>query len=82
MVLDVGGWDNSLVVNTPGQSGDPESPHYRDLFPLWVSGQYAPLVYSRAAVEAATERVITLTPAPAPARKGLKALIPRLGRSG
>ncbi|WP_304218822.1 penicillin acylase family protein [Phenylobacterium aquaticum] len=82
MVLDVGGWDNSRVINTPGQSGDPDSPHYRDLFPLWVSGQYAPLVYSRAAVEAATERVITLTPAPAPARKGLLDLIPRLGRSG
>ncbi|MBC7166658.1 penicillin acylase family protein [Phenylobacterium sp.] len=63
MVLDVGEWDNSRVVNTPGQSGDPASPHYRDLFPLWAKGDYVPLVYSRPAVEAATETVIALTPA-------------------
>ncbi|MFP5447644.1 MAG: penicillin acylase family protein [Alphaproteobacteria bacterium] len=63
MVLDVGAWDNSVAINTPGQSGDPASPHYRDLFPLWVKGQYAPLLYSRPAVEAATEAVLTLTPA-------------------
>jgi penicillin amidase len=63
MVLDVGHWDESRVINTPGQSGDPDSPHFRDLFPLWVKGDYVPLVYSRAAVDAATETVIRLTPA-------------------
>lgn len=63
MVLDVGAWDNSMIVNTPGQSGDPASPHYRDLFPLWASGQYVPLRYSRAAVDADAETVIALTPA-------------------
>ena len=63
MVLDVGNWDASRTINTPGQSGDPQSPHFADLFPLWVTGQYVPLSYSRAAVEAVTERVITLTPA-------------------
>ncbi|MDO8377538.1 penicillin acylase family protein [Phenylobacterium sp.] len=64
MVLDVGAWDNSMTINTPGQSGNPESPHYRDLFPKWVKGDYVPLLYSRPAVEAATETVISLTPAP------------------
>ncbi|MDP3748846.1 MAG: penicillin acylase family protein [Phenylobacterium sp.] len=63
MVLDVGAWDNSMAINTPGQSGDPRSPHFDDLFPLWVTGQYVPLSYSRQAVEAATERVLRLTPA-------------------
>ncbi len=63
MVLDVGAWDNSMAINTPGQSGDPKSPHFDDLFPLWVTGQYVPLSYSRQAVEAATERVLRLTPA-------------------
>jgi penicillin amidase len=62
MVLDVGNWDASRVVNTPGQSGDPFSAHYRDLAPLWASGQYVPLLYSRAAVEAATAEAIALTP--------------------
>ena len=31
IVMDVGGWDNSLCLNGPGQSGDPRSPHYADL---------------------------------------------------
>lgn len=64
VVMDVGAWDNSMIINTPGQSGDPESPHYGDLFPLWASGAYVPLRYSRAAVEADAETVIKLTPAP------------------
>ena len=29
--------------------GDPRSPHYRDLAPLWAKGEYLPLLYSRAA---------------------------------
>ncbi|WP_425304980.1 penicillin acylase family protein [Bradyrhizobium erythrophlei] len=62
MVLDVGNWDASRAVNTPGQSGDPFSGHYRDLAPLWATGQYVPLLYSRAAVEAAAAEVISLTP--------------------
>jgi len=62
MVLDVGNWDASRAINAPGQSGDPFSGHYRDLAPLWATGQYVPLLYSRAAVEAATSEVITLTP--------------------
>lgn len=63
MVLDVGNWDNSKTINTPGQSGSPDSPHFRDLFPLWAKGEYVPLTYSRQAVEAVTEKVIKLRPA-------------------
>jgi penicillin amidase len=62
MVLDVGNWDASRVVNTPGQSGDPASPHYRDLAPLWVKGDYFPLVYTRAAVEQQTVQRLHLEP--------------------
>jgi penicillin amidase len=62
MVLDAGQWDNSVVINTPGQSGDPFSPHYRDLFALWAAGDYVPLLFNRAAVEREAESVITLTP--------------------
>ena len=63
MVLDVGAWDNSRIINNPGASGDPDSPHYRDLFPLWAAGRYVPFVWSDAAVMAAAERVIALDPA-------------------
>ncbi len=62
LVLDVGNWDNSRAVNHPGQSGDPASPHYRDLAAMWRKGEYFPLAYSRAAVEEATERIIQMLP--------------------
>lgn len=63
MVLDVGNWDASRVVNTPGQSGNPGHANYRDLAPLWLAGRYFPLVYSRAAVERETVERIVLEPA-------------------
>ncbi|TWD74674.1 penicillin amidase [Variovorax beijingensis] len=62
MVLDVGNWDASRAINTPGQSGDSDSPHYRDLAPLWLEGKYVPLVYSRSAVERETVERIRLVP--------------------
>jgi len=62
LVIDVGNWDESRAVNHPGQSGDADSPHYRDLAPLWRVGEYFPLLYSREAVERATERKIELVP--------------------
>jgi penicillin G amidase len=64
MVLDVGNWDDSRTINTPGQSGNPYSPHYRDLASLWATGDYVPLLYSRAAVERAASERIQLTPKP------------------
>jgi penicillin amidase len=62
MVLDVGNWDNSRAINTPGQSGNPSSPHYRDLAASWSDGKYFPLLYSREAVEKAASEVIELAP--------------------
>lgn len=62
MVLDVGAWDNSVFINLPGQSGDPDSPHYRDLAKTWSSFAYKPLVFSREAVDRATVSIILLEP--------------------
>ena len=62
VVVDVGNWDNSRAMNTPGQSGDPDSPHYRDLAESWNQGAYFPLLYSRKAVEGAAESIIRLQP--------------------
>ncbi|MEP6701801.1 MAG: penicillin acylase family protein [Betaproteobacteria bacterium] len=63
MAIDVGSWDNALAFNVPGQSGDPNSAHYSDLFDLWAKDTAFPLLYSRAAIEKATEMKILLTPA-------------------
>ncbi|GJD47460.1 Penicillin acylase 2 proenzyme [Methylobacterium crusticola] len=65
MVVDVGNWDASVFVNAPGQSGDPRSAHYDDLAGLWAARAAVPLLFSAAAVEAATEQVIALRPASA-----------------
>jgi len=62
LVMDVGAWDNSVAMNTPGQSDDPMSAHYRDLFPMWAQGTYVPLRFSRAAVDGDAEDVIHLSP--------------------
>ena len=62
IVMDVGAWDRSVFVNLPGQSADPADPHYRDFVPDWTAGRYAPLSYTRPAVDAVAERVIRLTP--------------------
>jgi penicillin G amidase len=62
LVMDVGGWDNSVAMNTPGQSDDPMSAHYRDLFPMWAQGSYVPLRFTRAAVDADAEDLIHLSP--------------------
>ena len=57
VVIDVGQWDRSLATNSPGQSGDPESPHYRDLFAPWASGEHFPLLFSPERIrQAATKR--------------------------
>jgi penicillin amidase len=62
IVIDVGEWDNSVFMNSPGQSSDPRSPHYADLFPLWAGDESVPLLYSRAAVNEHVRSRIRLLP--------------------
>jgi len=62
IVADTEDWDNSVGLNTPGQSGDPDNPHYRDLFALWARGQYFPIAFSRAKVESVRESTMRITP--------------------
>ncbi|HKP30011.1 MAG TPA: penicillin acylase family protein [Gemmatimonadales bacterium] len=61
-VLDLADWDNSVATNVPGQSGQPGSPFYGNLLPLWDRHEYFPLSYSRGAVEKATAHVLWLRP--------------------
>jgi len=62
IIADTEDWDKSVGLNTPGQSGDPDNPHYRDLFPLWARGEYFPIAYSRAKVESVKESTLRLSP--------------------
>jgi penicillin G amidase len=61
-IFDLSDWDNAVSVNVPGQSGQPSSPHYDDLLPLWTRGQYFPLRYSKPSVDRETADVLELKP--------------------
>ena len=61
-IFDLSNWDNSLAINTPGQSGEPGSRHYSDLLPIWEAGQYFPLLYSKQTIEENATDVLTLLP--------------------
>jgi len=61
-VFDLADWDKGLATSTPGQSGQPGSPHYGDLLPLWTEADYFPMYFSRAKVEAAAKNRLVLKP--------------------
>jgi penicillin amidase len=62
IIVDTSDWDGAVGTTTPGQSGDPESAHYADLFASWAAGRYFPVLFSRDAVRSAAEAVTVLTP--------------------
>ncbi|ANY09943.1 penicillin acylase family protein [Pseudonocardia sp. HH130630-07] len=68
IAVDVGEWDTTRVLNSPGQSGDPRSVHYADQLRLWERGEAFALAYTRQAVDAVAGSTLRLTPAPRRAR--------------
>jgi penicillin amidase len=61
-ILDPSDWDASVGTHTVGQSGNPASPHFADLLPLWGDGRHHPLPFTREAVEAAADSTLILVP--------------------
>ncbi|ARK09470.1 penicillin acylase family protein [Fibrella sp. ES10-3-2-2] len=62
IVVDTEDWDRTMGINSPGQSANPDSPHYRDLFPLWAENGYFPVFFSRRRIEQVTEATMVLKP--------------------
>jgi penicillin amidase len=62
IAMDLADWELTRGANTPGQSGDPASAHYRDLFALWSKDQFFAPPYARAAVDRAGEARQVLVP--------------------
>ena len=60
MIVPVGDPDGMRIIIPLGQSGQPGHPHYDDMSPLWVRGDYVPLPMGRAAVEAAAAEKLIL----------------------
>lgn len=47
MVVDTKNWDGAMFTNAPGQSGNPESPFYKNLFKGWATDQHFPVYFSK-----------------------------------
>jgi penicillin amidase len=62
VVVDVGDWDRSVAINSPGQSGRPGDGHYDDLYQRWADDDCFPLYYSRSAIEEHTTARYQLVP--------------------
>lgn len=57
MIVNTGDWDAAQATNGPGQSGNPESPFYSNLFEPWAKDQYFPVYYTKQKVDSvAVER--------------------------
>lgn len=62
MVTDLSDWDKAVFTNTPGQSGDPKSPFYKNLFEDWANDNYFPALYSRKKIAASAFQTTQLLP--------------------
>jgi penicillin amidase len=62
-IFDLSDWDLGIATSAPGQSGQPGSPHYMDLLPLWAKGEYFPLAYSKEKIAQVAAHTLVLKPA-------------------
>ncbi len=62
MIVSTGDWDTAVGTNGPGQSGDPASPFYSNLFEPWAKDQYFPVYYSRAKIDSVALETVTYLP--------------------
>ena len=62
ILVDTEDWDKTLGINSPGQSGDPDSPHYGDLFSIWAENGYFPAFFSKEKIKTVAEKTTVLQP--------------------
>ncbi len=62
IIVDVNDWDGSVGTNAPGQSGDPGSRFYKNLFKPWAGDEYFPVYFSKSKIESVSVEKIKLVP--------------------
>ena len=62
MIINTANWDTAIGTNAPGQSGNPESPFYKNLFKDWAEDRYFPIYFSREKIQAVTYKKTLLVP--------------------
>ncbi len=61
-VYDLAEPERSVFIQSTGQSGNPFSPHYRDLAKAWRDGRYLPMLTERTQVNRGALGTLTLRP--------------------
>ena len=69
-VVDVGDFGRSSFSLAGGQSGNPFSPHYADMVPLWIKGEGVSIGWSQEEIDQATASTLRLRPPPRQAASG------------
>ena len=62
MIVNTGDWDTAIGTNAPGQSGNPESPFYNNLYKDWAEDRYFPIYYSKEKIQSVTYKRTRLVP--------------------
>lgn len=62
LIVDVNDWDRSVGTNPPGQSGDPDSPFYKNLYEQWADDEYFPVYFSKEKIDSVHQEKNLLTP--------------------
>jgi len=61
-IIDLSDWDKSVCVLSSGQSGHFMSRFYDNQAPLWIGGEYHPMIFSRDEVEKNASATLYLKP--------------------
>ncbi|NND79959.1 MAG: penicillin acylase family protein [Maribacter sp.] len=62
IIVDVNDWDKTVGSNPPGQSGNPESPFYKNLYDQWANDAYFPVYFSKAKIDSVQREKVFLVP--------------------
>lgn len=62
ILVDTGNWEKTLGINNPGQSGNPESPYYGNLFELWANDGFFKVYFEKRKIQSVATEQVTLIP--------------------
>jgi penicillin amidase len=62
LIVNTGDWDATVATNGPGQSGNPDSPFYDNLFEPWAKDSYFPVYYSKEKIDSVAVEKTKLLP--------------------
>lgn len=62
IITDLSDWDKAIMINSPGQSADPNSKYYGNLFELWAKDKFFPAYFTKEKIESHTDVMTILNP--------------------